>query len=146
MKTLKKYAKKYENDIYRIVIMAILISIIIPSAITCMKMSKVHLKLFIISDNITFIEETANKYYWTDDLHENYDKQIGLRNNLINSEDSIESFVASHGHLIRFITYMPLLVLFSLCCWVFFKIAYIEYLVLEKRIYRKLRKKYSQHK
>ncbi len=98
MKELRKI------NIIRAMVMIMLCIVFIVTLIPVAKTAETLIKLFIISDNITFYEETAavSPSGWSESLIEKYEKQIQLRNDLLNSSNKLVSLLASSGNLIRF--------------------------------------------
>ena len=95
---VKKFLKR---DLTRIATLVIAVILLVFSLSLLGKVTATAIKLAIISDNISFANQNGYSGGWTDSLKKDVEKQIALRNELINSDDKVESTLASGNNFVQ---------------------------------------------
>ena len=146
---IKNYIRELEKGhlLSRLAILAVVVALLFTAGTFCLRTISTGLKLFVISDNINFITESANvsPNGWSDEAKENYNKAISNRNELINSDDDFISFVARSNNFVRFVTFISIATLVSYLSYLSFKLASCEIIVLKKYLKYKKRQKAIHH-
>ena len=142
---IKNYIRELEKGhlLSRLAILAVVVALLFTAGTFCLRTISTGLKLFVISDNINFITESANvsPNGWSDEATKNYNKAIEDRNELINSEDDFVSFVARSNNFVRFVTFITLATLVSSFSYLSFKLASCEIMTFKKYLKYKKRQK-----
>ena len=131
----------------RLVILAVVTALFLLAGTFCLRTISTGWKLFTISDNITYISETA--YYspngWTDEKIDEHNHEIEKRNNLINSDDAFVSFIARSNNAVRFAVVTLLFTLISTLGCLAFKLSVCQVLTFKKYLKYKKRQKAAHH-